>query len=669
MKLKDFRSPIYLVLGCALLLALGAAMSLDAGITFSIASGFYDDPISLEIVSKIKCAKIYYTTDGSVPDETDTLYEGAITLTDVTDQPNRLSAVADVAYEAYIPTENVMKANVIRAVAVTPWGSRSEVLSGTFFIGYDREKTFPNVPVISLMMEYDDLFDYETGIYVKGKTFDEWLEQNGPDFEGWMVKGNFSNSGPEWERPVTVEYFPWDGDDAFVQDMDVRIKGAASRTNPQKSMRLIARENYGSGTIEYPLFPENERLDGKGYIQEYASVTLRNGGNDAEYTRIRDPLIQKLASGMRIATQATAPCVVFLNGEYWGQYTMTENYGASFIENNCGIDSENVISVKNYEIADGKEEDMAAFNKMAEFIVKEDMTVEANYERAADMLDMESLADYCAIQLYVVNRDCLLEGKNWRMWSVRIPGTDGVYDDGKWRMMLFDTEYSSALYWKTEDYEYDNVSPALVDEQVKELLKSGEMDEIYEGYCNDPWCLMSSLWENDNFRRELLLSLCDVRNIYFEKDRVDAYINALRETYEPLLEDHFKRFGPEFAVADIDSHISAQYGMLEDFFQKRYDAFPGIVQNALDLSDPVSVTVRTSGAGKGAVMLGHSVLDVSKDFTGLYFPECTVTLTAQPDEGSTFAGWECSGGAIENPAAPSIEVPLECDIELTAIFE
>ena len=83
MKLNDFRSPVYLVLSCALLLALGAVMSLDVGINFSIASGFYDEPVSLEITSPIKGAKIFYTTDGSVPDETDTLYSGAIILTDV----------------------------------------------------------------------------------------------------------------------------------------------------------------------------------------------------------------------------------------------------------------------------------------------------------------------------------------------------------------------------------------------------------------------------------------------------------------------------------------------------------------------------------------------------------------------------------------------------------
>jgi hypothetical protein len=668
-KLKDFRSPVYLVMGCVLVLILGAGMSATPDIAFGIESGFYAEPVALEIISGMKC-DIYYTTDGSVPDETDELYTGAITLTDATSRPNRLSAVTDICYgKIYMPTENVMKANVIRAVAITPWGAKSEVLSGTFFVGYDREEIFPNVPVISLMMEYDDLFDYETGIYVTGKTFDEWLAQRDEEFEFWQTKGNFSNEGARWERPVAVEYLACDDETGFNQDMGICIKGGGSRTYPQKSLRLIAREEYGKGTIEYPLFPGNERLDGEGCVQEYASVSLRNSSNDGDYTRIRDPLIQELAHGLRIATQATAPCVVFLNGEYWGQYTLTEDYGAEFIEANCGIDAENVISVKAREMEDGEEPDIDVYIKMADFVVKNDMAVEENYQRASAMLDMESLADYCAVQLYIANKDNLLEYKNWRMWSVQIPNADdSSYDDGKWRIMLYDTEYSSALYSNTEDYAYDNISPMLAEVTIEDVLKSG-YEGLKKGSYNqyEPVNLVRALWRNQDFRREL--SLCDVRNIYFEKGRVATEIAEMRGEYEPLLDEHFMRFGPSWAAVNVDGHIDYQFQILGDFYDKRYDGFLEIVRSALDLPAPVSVTVRTNDAQKGAVMLGHSTLDMSKDFTGLYFPECNVVAAAVPNEGAAFVRWEIEGGVIDDPAAQCIELPLESDIVLTAIFE
>ena len=51
---------------------------------------------------------------------------------------------------------------------------------------------------------------------------------------------------------MTVTYLPGDGSEGFTQDMGVRIKGGASRGNNQKSLRLIAREQYGEKQLKYP---------------------------------------------------------------------------------------------------------------------------------------------------------------------------------------------------------------------------------------------------------------------------------------------------------------------------------------------------------------------------------------------------------------------------------
>ena len=53
-------------------------------------------------------------------------------------------------------------------MAVYEDGSKSEILNGTFFVGIDRESEYGNVPVISIMTDSGNLFDYETGINVMG---------------------------------------------------------------------------------------------------------------------------------------------------------------------------------------------------------------------------------------------------------------------------------------------------------------------------------------------------------------------------------------------------------------------------------------------------------------------------------------------------------------------
>lgn len=62
---------------------------------FSQASGFYDDPFELTILSE-EGLSVYYTRDGSIPDETDTLYIGPLEVNDRTHEKNVLSDRTDI---------------------------------------------------------------------------------------------------------------------------------------------------------------------------------------------------------------------------------------------------------------------------------------------------------------------------------------------------------------------------------------------------------------------------------------------------------------------------------------------------------------------------------------------------------------------------------------------
>ncbi|MGN1105734.1 MAG: FN3 associated domain-containing protein, partial [Huintestinicola sp.] len=290
-------------------------------LVFSQNSGFYKDNFELEITCSDPEAKIYYSTDGSIPNETSTLYSGPITLKNRTREPNVLSAQTGISIgENYTPREKVTKANVIRAVAVYGDGSTSDVLNGTYFVGIDREKKYGNVPVISVMTDFKNLFDYETGIYVTGATYDKWIaeDEKNKQLDVWFAKANFTGKGKEWERPVSFELIEPDGSIGISQDMGVRIMGAASRNASQKSMRFTAREEYGSKSVKYELIPDNLRSDGEGNVEKYKSFLLRNGGNDCDFAKIRDPLFQERVKDRRFETQQFTPCVAFINGEYWG---------------------------------------------------------------------------------------------------------------------------------------------------------------------------------------------------------------------------------------------------------------------------------------------------------------------------------------------------------------
>lgn len=632
-------------------------------IVFGTESGFYNSEISLEIICTDENAKIYYTTDGSIPDENDDLYTEPIILVNRTSEPNKLSAKKNTSAGGdFIPREKVDKANVIRAAAFFPDGTKSEIISGTYFIGTDKAKKYGNVPVISLMTDTENLFDYEKGIYVLGKTYDDWLKEdpNNKYLEAWQAEGNYSNKGREWERPVTVNYFNSDGTFGFSQDMGIRIMGAASRNSTQKSFRLTARSDYGEKAVNYEIIPENTRSDEKGNVTKYKSFVLRNGGNDCDYAKVRDPFLQKLVSDRRFETEQTVPCVVYLDGEYWGMYTLTEDYSDNYIENNLGIDNKNVVVLKRGKIEDGEESDISLYEQMYDFITGNDMTNVLNYEKASEMLDTEGFADYCALNLYICNEDSIFKNNNWEMWRVRNTDAGSPLSDGKWRMMVYDIDYSSGIYDGGQSSVKDN---------IKEIFEPDEDSEDENE--RHPKNIFLSLYENEEFRSEFITALCDMRNINFESRRAVGELISFTEDYKRLVPDTFRRFGPGW-VADqrnLDGYYSQKINELSKFLDERYQAFPYIMKDALKLGSEINMTLSVSDGEKGEIFVNSSKISIKSEFEGIYFDSCRLSLRAVPTDGYKFVRWEYSGCNVSDENSEEIKVTFSDSFTIKAVFE
>ena len=641
-----------------LMCLLPACALAQEGLWFSHESGFYNEPIEVEIFCDDPDADIYYTLDGSVPTEdgeSSFYYDGAFPLEDRTYEPNDLSTLGPTCRNQYIPEENVVKAHVIRAWAVYPDGSESEVLSGTFFVGVDREEHYGDVPVISLMMDSNDLFDYETGIYVMGAYWAEWDAEQSGTYEDWQTQGNYSQRGMAWERPVTVQFLTADGSQGFTQDMGLRIKGGVSRYFNQKSLRLIARDQYGEKQLNYPVFSENLRADGTGLVEKYKSITLRNGGNDAETTRLRDPLFQQLAEGMDFMTQATRPCVVFINGEYWGMYTLTEEYSDHAIENNFGVANQNVIIIKNGEVEDGVESDIELFEQMFDFIATGDMTDPALYQQAGDMLDLPAFAQYCAFNLYIDNVDGIFQNNNWQIWRTR--DNDGTpYGDCKWRILVFDTEHSADIWGNGRSFTEDNLTAVITSD-------GSEHEDRH------PQQLFYSLYQNEDFRREFILALCDLRNVHFSTQRVEAALAEMSPVYEHLMQETYRRFGPEWIVKWSQNYQQTKLEQLATYLRGRYDRYPYVIKKVIGYEYPVEATITVNDAALGSVQVNRSQLPLGESFTGLYFPEYDVTLTATPAEGHSFKGWVATDATLSDAASPTVTVSFDTAFSVQAIFE
>jgi len=611
--------------------------------TFSLKSGFYyKKNLLLEIFSSDPKAEIFYTTDGSIPTVNSFKYTNGILLKNRTEADNVLSAKTKISSDGdLIPSVKVKKINVIRAIAKLSNGKLSDIANGSFFVGIDREENYGNLPIISMITDPANLFDYEKGIYCLGKRYDDWIAENPSRkyYPAYQVEGNFSNRGKEAERPAYVEYFPSKTNaTAFAENLGIRIMGAATRTYYQKSFHFTFREEYGKKNLKYEVIPNNLRDDGKGNVKKYKSFNVRNGGNDTEYSKLRDKVLQDLISNRdSIQTQQSDYAILFIDGEYWGVYVICENYSDNHIANNYNIDNENVIIIKKEKVEAGLDSDLDIYKEFKTFITTTDFSEKLNYEKLKEIIDVESFAWYYAFNTYIENKDGIFQGGNWAMWRVREPLSNVKHADGKWRMMVYDSEYSTGLYGNGEGYNSINISNVLKYNQSN----FGALTFV-------------SLMKNKNFKNLYINALSDIVNIDFESSKVSEYIYSLSSILTPLMKDQIERFGPMHGRNNPTGYFTNQVNIFDRWLSSRHNYFMDGLSNIFGFERAVSVTVTSNDFKLGSFIINNGWKVFNEKFTGSYFKENILYITAKPTEGKSFVYWKLKSCKFANAKYQSV---------------
>lgn len=498
-------------------------------IVFSKKAGFYEGEILLNLYAPTK--EIYYTLDGSEPDRNSMKYEGAIQITDASANKNVYSMRTDVSsnfltedpmYES--PEYLIDKCTVVRAVYYDLQGSRSEVAERAYFVDFSEKDGYDNVNIISISTDPDALFDSSEGIYVLGDTFEKYCEENEwteKSFYSWSA--NYSMRGKEWEREAYIQIFDEQKELVLSQTLGIRIQGGASRAFTPKSLNLYAREEYGNDRMEYDFFDT-------GYYPK--RVTLSSGGNDI-YGKMLDRLGSELTSSCDFCTMNYEPYVLFLNGEYWGFYYLTEKYDEHYIEHYYDVNADNVIIVKKDSLETGKEEDITTYDEMYDFIANADMTQEENYRKVWELFDQDSFIDYFAAEIYMA-RNGDWPQSNYAMWRSR--KTSGrTYEDGKWRFLLFDVNTSAFMNSLTE---HDTLSYAI------------EHNELF-----------ANLSKNSEFREKFSYRILEMAETLFEPELVNRKITEYEVLMGKPMANHLLRFfGSSNEKFYTRSYIMKEFG-------------------------------------------------------------------------------------------------------------
>ena len=468
--------------------------------SFLTESGLYSGEIYVEIDAPYG-ATVRYTTDGSVPTvDNGTVYEGPILVETTT---------------------------VLRARAFEPGLRPSETATASYIMN-----TYHALRVVSLTVDPYDLWDENTGML-----------SDGPDAVKEVGKLPFKHTVyreyGKIARPGYVEVFEQGVQDengnhpaVISQGVKVALQGDYSLDMPQKSFKLRAQASGGNKYFEYPLFPHRT-------YTSYKSFTLRNSGNDSVWTRLNDCFQTTLVdrylnpSGTQegivdILTLDYEPCVVYLNGIYWGHYNMRERKDKYCICQYEGVSDEvaddiNIIK-GNYTVVQGSD---AEYRAMIQRLKTSSPNTNAEDRAYLDEnIDVESFLDWFAIEMFFGNSD------PGNVMYYRMP-----FEGSKWKCVLFDLDYG--MYNSSFDSPWSYLKEKGMGQQLivnTVFVKILEVDEYRELF----------------FRK--------IGNIYkvLTPETMYAVLMELRAGIEPEMKKHWNRWAEDkgWRLVNSDSPAS-----------------------------------------------------------------------------------------------------------------
>ena len=524
-------------------------------VVFSNNGGFLSESISLSLSGNSIGQTIRYTTDGRRPTSSDLIYSNPIQISD------NSTVRARIYQTNYIPSTTFSKSYIFDDV--------------------------PEIDTVFLTTDPDNLFDEETGIYVFGEagTYDTWQPYFGANF--WE----------DWERPVHISYYKSETNEVEAEfDGGIKIFGGWSRgQNPQRSLALFARGQYGYSKFEESFFEELS-------YDDFQSLVLRNSGQDWTRSSIKDITLTSLMRGSGLDFQEHNAVATYINGEYWGLYNMREKTNEHMLASKHNIDANEITILPGGDYTD--------YNSLIDYVASIDLSVEANFEYVKDRVDLVNYALYQAANIYYNNTDW--PGNNIKFWN---------HPNGKWRWIMYDTDFGFGPYWNPGNFWEDTLSFA---------LETNGPD-----WPNPPWStlLFRKLTTNIGFRNQFINRYADEMNTRFLADNVKNHINLLHDKIASEIPFHYDRWGENPSLAAYYRDKMKEFADQRPFYAKEH------IKAKFDLPDYHKLKIFNFNTSEGFVEVNNNLKIQETTWRGDYFETVPVQLKAVPEAGYEFSHW------------------------------
>ncbi len=461
--------------------------------TFTVHPGVTDAPVNVA-VNADEGAVVHYTTDGREPTAKSPTMNGALTL-------SKTGMLRVKAYkEGYLP---------------------SPVVTGTYIIG-DRHE----LPIVSLVMNPDDMFSKDSGIH--------------------------ANPSKDWEKPGNAEFIGFPETSPYYSAfMGIKMSGQFSLTRDQKSFTISARREYGTSRFEINPFQGAGRD-----FESYNNFVVRSSSQDDNRARMRDAVLSSLLEDTGVLYQAAQPIALYINGQYWGHYNLRERINEHFVaqhENVIDPDEVKGIAMVKHDNS-AKNGTLAEWKALQAWLKDHKLDNDANLKYLLDRVDAQNYFDYVIAEMWLGNSD------TGNLFCYKLPG-----EDAKWKWILYDVDWAmnsgemgpqwDTLKWYTKEKGH-GVSAMFSSLLIRRLLENPETRELFiERYAY-------------------------AINHHFSSDNVIAHIDAYADKIRPELSAHYERWPSQGSISSWEKHVER----MRDFARARNDNMEKFLKSYFGLS-------------------------------------------------------------------------------------
>lgn len=494
------------------------ALRTKDSLTFSIPGGFYADTILLTLTGK-EGLDIYYTLDGSTPTTASEKYTEPVRIVN---RSGSNYTYAGIVNNGYKPS-SIEMGTVVRAIAVDAKGNILEEKTESYFIGIANNSDLVDLPVISLSTDADNLFDYFEGIYVQGHNYENALISG----QEGLFQANYQM---DWKREAHIEFFDGNKGKSYDGDIELSILRDYSMESPQKSFYATGDGNGAWAGSELG-----------SYLNEVSNTLEIQTNRRDNDSKAREYLANDLLKDTQAGTQELTPCILFINGEYWGGYMLRKPLDRLYFEEKYDIPQDNKVILAKDGVIDNYDY-LDEYDKLIQFLASNDMSTESSYEQVQELMDVQSYLDYLCANMYIANVDYGIdEAYAWKTSQI---GT-GKYEDGRWRWIIGKTNCS--------------MNALMADGRATDTIDSFLMPQVREDR------ILRSLIRNGTFRVQLQETMQHMAEDIFPEEKVKAELESISARIGKMAASSYGRF---FAYPNTGFY-QGQTERILTFFQNR----------------------------------------------------------------------------------------------------